>query len=55
MIGLDTCLFHYEESAYLSAFNLLTKEVIQQERVEDWNKQIDMDLRMDSAVHGFYI
>ena len=55
MIGLDTCLFHYEESAYLSAFNLLTKEVIQQERVEFWNKQIDMDLRMDSAVHGFYI
>ena len=55
MIGLDTCLFHYEELAYLSAYNLLTKEVIQQERVEDWNKQIDMDLRMDSAVHGFYI
>ena len=55
MIGLDTCLYHYEESAYLSAFNLITKEVIQQVRVEDWNKQIDMDLRMDSAVHGFYI
>ena len=55
MIGLDTCLFHYEEPAYLSAFNLVTKEVIQQKRVEDWNKQIDMDLRLDSAVHGFYI
>lgn len=55
MIGLDTCLFHYEKLAHLSAFNLLTEQVIQQERVEEWSKKIDMDLRMDSAVHGFYV
>lgn len=56
MIGLDTCLYHFEpKQAFLSGLNLQTGEVIQQERVEEWNKKIDNELRMDSAVHGFYI
>ena len=39
-IGLDTCVFHTaDRPALLTAYNLQNGKVVQQARVEPWNKQ----------------